>query len=133
MFNKNYYHGYPDLNEADMAAKKLGLQSWFRQFQPSFSPDPMVLPELEKGFHRFGSRLPWDYGKVGINARGPLAKYTPGNPSFETWRFGDVPLPPARPFSRDDIFGTSIPFAYENLWESDQAYNNRMFPPPPRT
>ncbi len=134
MFNQSNrnFANFP-LNDKERAAHKLGLQSWFRQFQPSFSPDPMVVPEFEKG-DIFGAPFPLKYGRFGQNVRGPLARFTPGHPSFESWRFGGVtPKPPTAAFYHDTIFGKVNPFEYGNLWESNQAYNNRMFPPNPRT
>jgi hypothetical protein len=134
MFNNNHYHLDFPINQEEQAAHKLGLQSWFRQFQPSFSSDPMVVPEFQKGFHRLGANLPWDYGRRQQNVRGPLARFTPGNPSFEASWFGDgTPKPPPAAFYYDNVFGTINPFRYGNVWESNQAYNNRMFPPSRRT
>ena len=134
MFSRRQYFADFPLNEKERAAHRLGLQSWFRQFQPSFSPDPMVVPEFQRGFHRFGAQLPWDYGRIQENVRGPQAKFTPGNPKFEANLFGGVtPRPPTGAFYYDNVFGRPNPFRYENAWESNESYNNRMFPPSRRT
>jgi hypothetical protein len=94
----------------------------------------MVVPEFQRGFHRFGMNLPWDYGRMQQNVRGPQARFTPGSPSFDSKWFGEVtPKPPTRAFYYDNIFGKINPFRYGNAWESSQAYNDRMFPPSPRT
>jgi hypothetical protein len=92
----------------------------------------MVVPEFQRGFHRFGMNLPWNYGRMQQNVRGPQARFTPGNPGFEARRFGGVtPKPPTGAFYYDNIFGKVNPFRYDNAWESNQSFNARNFPPAP--
>jgi hypothetical protein len=100
-----------------MFAHKQGLQSFYRQFQPGFSPDPYVVEEFNRPAPFFRGVLPGSSEKLPQNVRGPLARFAPGGSGFQYY-FGNNVRPPVRAFFPDIETGRPVPFRYDNQWSS---------------
>ena len=102
-------------NPLEQEAHRIGLQNWHRQFQPSFSPDTMVV-------HEFANPLSRSLGK---NVRGPQAFFAPGGADFNRLFAQQVPR---RAFYYDPVFGIPRPEEFPNRWGSNQAARARRLP-----
>jgi hypothetical protein len=107
----------PPATESEMLAHKQGLQSFYRQFQPSFSPDPYVVEEFNRPMPFLQGVPPWSPEKLAQDVRGPLARFAPGGSSFQLY-FGNNVRPPVRAFTYDEVTGKPVPFRYGNQWSS---------------
>ena len=102
------------LTPQEKAAHAIGMQNWHRQFQPSFSPDPMVVQEFAKGF---GLR-PFPQ-----NVRGPQARFTPGGP------YWNESFPKRAFYSEPYNNGNPVPIPFQNRWGSNYAARQREMLP----
>jgi hypothetical protein len=104
------------LTPQEKAAHAIGMQNWHRQFQPSFSPDPVVVQEFAQGF---------GFRPFPQNVRGPLARFAPSGRDFNV-HFNE-PFP-KRAFYSDE-FGNASPFLFQNRWESNYAARQKEMLP----
>jgi hypothetical protein len=107
------------LTPQEEAVHAIGMQNWHRQFQPSFSPDPMVVQEFAKGF---GLR-PFPQ-----NVRGPQASFAPGGRDFIKY-FGNQSLPKRAFYSEPYNNGNPVPIPFQNRWGSNYAARQKEMVP----